>query len=229
MDMEQNKGLSKVQKFFLVLVFLWLLFPLLGGLLENSFLLVAVSIALMAAVICLFIKKLDAKHAWTVFAVSIILPFIMIAILIEPKDESGSKQRVEKAEKSKEDLSNKKKKTKEPTEKVEKKRQEPQMSAKEREVADAGAKQGLMFGMAGAGNEEFSNMLDLADYVDGMDDQVKRVFEEMAGNEYDKQYGSPSNAEEKKLKTIYIKHFIEAMNNTMDGMDELEKLGGKRK
>jgi hypothetical protein len=112
--------------------------------------------------------------------------------------------------------------------KEKKEKQEQQLSPKEKEVAEAGANQGSLFGMAGASNEEFSNMLDVADYVEGMDDKVDEIFKEMAGGEYDKQYGSPTNGEEKKLKKIYIEHFIKAMNNTMDGMDALEKLGGKR-
>ena len=103
------------------------------------------------------------------------------------------------------------------------------MSPKEQEVANAGYKKGSMYGMAGASNDEFSNMLDLADYVDGMDDKVTEMFEQMAGNEYDREYHAPTNAEEKKLKKIYIENFIKAMNGTMDTMDNLEKLGGRRK
>lgn len=231
MDTEQKKDLSKVQKITLVLVLLWLFFLLMGGLFDNSFLVTAVCIALIAAIICLFTQKLDAKYAWAVFVVSLILPTVVIGALSEPKDESISKQSEEKMERPKEAANTKytKKTSKETTGKVVKKKQEPQMSAKEQEVANAGAKQGTMFGMAGAGNEEFSNMLDMADYVDGMDDKINKMLEEMAGREYDNQYGSPTNAEEKKLKKIYIKHFIEALNDTMDGMDNLEKLGGKRK
>ena len=107
--------------------------------------------------------------------------------------------------------------------------EEASMTPKEQEMADAGFNKGTMFGMAGASNEGFSNMLDLADYVDGMDDKVNELLEQMAGNEYDKEYNAPTNAEEKKLKRIYIENFIKAMNGTMDAMDNLEKLGGKRK
>ena len=149
---------------------------------------------------------------------------------MQNKDESSTKQEAEKVERTKDAVKSEdsEKSTKEQAKKVEKK-QEPQLSPKEKEVAEAGANQGALFGMAGASNEEFSNMLDLADYVDGMDDTVEKMFNEMAGGEYDKQYGTPTNAEERKLKKIYVEHFVKAMNNTMDGMDALEKLGGKRK
>lgn len=105
--------------------------------------------------------------------------------------------------------------------------QPSELSSREKEIADAGTKQGAMFGMAGASNDGFSNMLDAADYVDGMSDKVDEIFKEMAGGEYDKQYGAPANSEEEKLKGIYIEHFIKAMNSTMDAMDNMEKLGGK--
>ena len=107
--------------------------------------------------------------------------------------------------------------------------QPSELSSKEKEIADAGAHQGTLFGMAGANNEGFSDMLDAADYIEGINDKVDEMFKEMAGGEYDKQYGAPANAEEERLKEIYIEHFIKAMNNTMDAMDNMEKLGGKQK
>ena len=102
-----------------------------------------------------------------------------------------------------------------------------QLSPKEQEIADAGYKKGSMFGMVGSTNEDFSNMLDMADYVDGMDEKINEMYENMAGDDYDREFGAPSTAEEKKLKKIYIDGFIKGMNNAMDGMDALEKLGGK--
>ena len=80
--------------------------------------------------------------------------------------------------------------------------QPSELSSIEKEIAEAGAKQGAMFGMAGASNDGFSNMLDAADYIEGMNDKVDEMFKEMAGGEYDKQYGAPVNAEEEKLKGI---------------------------
>jgi membrane protein implicated in regulation of membrane protease activity len=221
------RNLSMGQKIALWLAFIWVLFCLLGALGNGWFLVIVVCLALLAAIICLFKNILDAKYAWAVFAVSLIFPFIMIGALADTDDESA-KQGTEEAVDKKAVKSEDSKTTKKATEKVEKKK-DLQLSPKEKEIADAGYKKGSMFGMAGASNEEFSNMLDLADYVDGMDDKVTEMFEQMAGDEYDKEYHAPTNAEEKKLKKIYIEHFIEAMNGTMDAMDNLEKLGGKRK
>lgn len=229
MEREVNRSLSKGLKVALWLVLVWLLFCVLGAFGNNWYSLIIVCIVLIAAILCLFKGILDAKYGWTVFAVSLILPFVIIGALASPDDVTVQKQEDVRDNHSKEADKSKKieKTTKEQTEKAEKK-QESELSPKEKKVAEAGANQGALFGMAGASNEEFSNMLDVADYVEGMDDKVDEIFKEMAGGEYDKQYGSPTNAEEKKLKKIYIEHFIKAMNNTMDGMDALEKLGGKR-
>lgn len=221
------RNLSMVQKIALWLAFIWVLFCFLGALGNGWFLIIVVCLALLAAIICLFKYILDAKYAWAVFAVSLILPFVMIGASADADDESA-KQGAEEAVDKKAVKSEDSKKTKKATEKVEKKK-DLQPSPKEKEIADAGYKKGSMFGMAWASNEEFSNMLDLADYVDGMDDQLNEMLEEMAGDEYDKEFNQPTSAEEKKLKRLYIENFIKAMNGTMDVMDNLEKLGGRRK
>ena len=226
MESETTHSLSKIQKIALGVALVWLLFCFLGGIIDSWYLLIVVCIALMAAIFCLFKRQLDAKYGWAVFVASLILPFVIIGVLANT-DKNTAEQAVEKKSEPKKSGSTKES-TKDKSEK-EKDKQEPKLSPKEQAVANAGYKKGSMYGMAGASNEEFSNMLDLADYVDGMDDKVTEMFEQMAGDEYDREYHAPTNAEEKKLKKIYIEHFIEAMNGTMDAMDNLEKLGGKRK
>lgn len=229
MESETPRSLSKGQKIALGVALVWLLFCFFGGIIDSWYLLIVVCIALMAAIFCLFMRQLDAKYAWAIFAISLILPFVIIGVLAS-SDENTTEQTVEKkAEAKTTDKSGNTKESSMDKSEKEKDKQEPKLSPKEQEVANAGYKKGSMFGMAGASNEEFSNMLDLADYVDGMDDKVTEMFEQMAGNEYDREYHAPTNAEEKKLKKIYTEHFIEAMNGTMDAMDNLEKLGGKRK
>jgi hypothetical protein len=174
---------------------------------------------LLTAILCLLKNKLDAKYAWLVFAVSLVLPIVMVGALADSKNDSSTKQEAEKVERPKDavKLKNTEKTTDNQTDKLDK-NQDPQLSPKEKEIAEAGAKQGTLFGMAGASNDSFSNMLDMADYVEGMDEKVNEMFEEMASGEYDKQYGAPSNAEDRKLKKIYIEHFVKAMNNKMDAM-----------
>lgn len=227
METEMIRSLSKGQKVALWLAIVWLLFCILGAFSDGWYYLIMVCIALLVTILCLFKSILDAKYSWAVFVVSLIVPFAMIGALAG-SDDDDAKQKVKKEEHPKETVKSEdtKKSTRE-TKEIVKKEQESQLSPKEKEVAEAGANQGTMFGMAGASNDGFSDMLDMADHIDGMDDKVNEIFEEMAGGEYDKQYGAPTNAEEKKLKGIYIEHFIKAMNNTMDGMDNLEKLGGK--
>lgn len=225
-----TRSLSKGQKIALWIAFVWVLSILFGAIGKSLYSIVAVCVVLLAVILCSLKNIIGAKYAWKVFAVSLILPSVMVGIWDSPKDNSSAKQEVKQEEQPKEGDKAKDadKPTNEQTEKVEKK-QESQQSPKEKEMAEAGANQGALFGMVGASDEGFSNMLDLADYVEGMDDTVDKMFNEMAGREYDNQYGAPTNAEEEKLKKIYVEHFIKAMNNAMDGMDALEKLGGKRK
>lgn len=148
-----------------------------------------------------------------------VLALFAIGFVSSDEDENTSNQNTEtsiQTEEEKESMS-------------ESEVKESSMTPKEQEMANAGYKKGTMFGMAGASNEEFSNMLDLADLVDGMDDKVKEMFEQMAEDEYDKEYHAPTNAEEEKLKNIYIENFIKGMNETMNAMDNLEKIGGNRR
>lgn len=71
-------------------------------------------------------------------------------------------------------------------------------------------------------------MLDLADYVEGGEEQVNQMLEKLAGDEYDMEYNAPTTAEERRLKKIYVEYFIKGMNGTMDSMDLLDKLGSKK-
>ena len=218
MEQESTRNLSKGQKIALWFALLWLVSSIFGGLTENWIILVVVSIALIAAVCCVFKNIIDVKYAWAVFAVSIILPSIIIGVLDDSKDikdkESVVKKESKAAVASDKSTQNGSGATKE------EKSKESSISPREKEIAEAGRHQGTLFGAAGTNNNEFSAMLDMADLSEDMEDKVNEMFEEMAGGEYDKEYGSPSNAEEKKLKKIYIENFIEAMNNTMDALGD---------
>lgn len=218
MEQESTRNLSKGQKIALWFALLWLVSSVFGGLTENWIILVVVSIALIAAVCCVFKNIIDVKYAWAVFAVSIILPSIIIGVLDDSKDikdkESVVKKESKTAVASDKSTQNGSGATKE------EKSKESSISPREKEIAEAGRHQGTLFGAAGTNNNEFSAMLDMADLSEDMEDKVNEMFEEMAGGEYDKEYGSPSNAEEKKLKKIYIENFIEAMNNTMDALGD---------
>ncbi len=226
---EITRSLSKRQKIALWCAFVWVLSILFGAIDRGLYSIVAVCVVLLPVILCSLKNIIAAKYAWKVFAVSLILPFIMVGILDSSKDNSSTKQEIKQEEQPKEAVKSKDadKPKNEQTEKVEDKGQEPQLSPKEKEVAEAGSKQGTLLGMGIASNEELSNMLDMADYIESMKDEVDKLNEDMAGSEYDKRYGAPTNAEEQKLKKIYMENFIKAMNNTMDDMDVLEKLGGK--
>lgn len=220
------RHLSKFQKVALIIAFVWVFLCLIGALSNGLLLVMLVCSALLAAVACLFNDILDAKYAWVVLVASFILPFVTIGATFEPEDESTN-QETEEVVSNQVVESESSNTPNETTEKVVEKK-DVQLSQKEKEIADAGFKKGTMYGMAGASNETFTNMLELADYVDGGDDKVNEMLENMAGDEYDREYGAPTTAEEKKLKKIYVENFIKAMNGTMDGMDVLEKISGKR-
>lgn len=210
------RNLSKVQKIALWIALLWLLFCFLGSFGEGWYILIVVCIVLFATIFCLFKGKLDAKYAWATFAVSLILPFFMIGFLVD-SGKGEAKNSIEKKEEQKAASVVKEQKKSEVAE--EEKPKEAELSSKEKEFADAGYKKGTLYGMAGANNNEFSDMLDMADKVAGMEDKVNDVMEEMAGRVYDTEYDAPSNAEQEKLKKIYIENFIKGMNDTMDAMN----------
>lgn len=218
MEEESTRNLSKGQKIALWFALFWLVSSVYGGLTENWIILVVVSIALIAAVCCVFKNIIDVKYAWAVFAVSIILPSIIIGVLDDSKGikdkESVVKKESKAAVASDKSTQNGSGATKE------EKSKESSISPREKKIAEAGRHQGTLFGAAGTNNNEFSAMLDMADLSEDMEDKVNEMLEEMAGGEFDKEYGSPSNAEEKKLKKIYIENFIEAMNNTMDALGD---------
>lgn len=147
------------------------------------------------------------KYFWT-FAV---LAIFAVGFAASDEEESSS------ADTSNTQVDTKKSENKEKNEK-----QAQQLSPKEKEVAEAGRKRGSLFGMSAADNEELKTMLDMAEYVDGMDEKIEKIFGDMAGNDYDNEYGAPTNAEENKLKKIYIENFIKSMNETMETMDKLK-------
>lgn len=223
------RNLSTGKKIALWLALVWVVFCLLGAFGNSWYLVILVCLAMLAAIFCLFKNILDAKYTWIVFAASLILPFMTIGFSVDPEENDAVEQTVENKEEVKTQVEEKaKKEKKEEKKEKEEKEQERQMSTKEQEVANAGFKRGTMFGMAGSSADGFSDMLDLADYV-GMNEKVDEILEQMAGDEYDREFQAPTSPEEKKLKKIYIENFIKAMNGTMDTMDNLEKLGGKRK
>ena len=92
------------------------------------------------------------------------------------------------------------------------------LEGEEKEIATAGYNKGTLFGAAGALNEEFSAAHVLSENIDGLGDKFQQVIVEMAGNEYDRVYGTPSNTREEKLKKLYIKYFIRGLNETMKEM-----------
>ena len=218
MEQESTRNLSKVQKVALWFALFWLVSSVLGGLAESWIILVVVSLALIGAVYCVFNNIIDVKYAWAVFAVSLLLPTIIIGVLDDSKDIKDKDSVVQKETKAAV-VSDKSTQNGSGAAKEEKSK-ESSMSPKEKEMADAGRSKGVLFGAAGANNNEFSAMLDMADLSEEMEDKLNEMLEEMAGGEYDKEYGSPSNAEEEKLKKIYIENFIEAMNNAMDALGD---------
>lgn len=228
METETTRILSTGKKVALWLAIIWLAFCLLGAIGNGWYFVIVICVALITAIFCLLKNILNAKYTWAIFAISLILPPVMSGAMADSEGDSAKieAERVDEPKDAAKTENTKESKNGESGEEA--KKEKPKLSAKEQEVADAGFKKGSMFGMAGASIEDFSTMLDLADYVDGMEEEVNKLLERMAGQEYDNEYNVPTNAEEQKLKRIYIESFIKAMNGTMDTMDALDKLGGKR-
>lgn len=109
---------------------------------------------------------------------------------------------------------------KQKTEQVEKKSEQKvpkELTAKEREVANNATEVGRAVGMA-LGGSELSNMIDAAENM-GHEDDLDNLYEKQAGDAYNKDYGVPSNAEEKRLKQIYVEHYLKAMEAAMEAMN----------
>lgn len=109
---------------------------------------------------------------------------------------------------------------KQKTEQVEKKSEQKvpkELTAKEREVANNATEVGRAVGMA-LGGSELSNMIDAAEDM-GHEDDLDNLYEKQAGDAYNKDYGVPSNSEEKRLKQIYVEYYLKAMEAAMEAMN----------
>lgn len=226
---EKSNGLSSIQKFVFGVLIVFLLFVIFGSLSDGMLLAAFVSSCFLAIIICLLLGKIDKKYAWISIIAAIIIPLLSVGLSADNQEQkesgtevSSQKEAVEEGQKTDteqkaetRDINNKTKET-------------SKLSSKEQEIADAGYKKGSMAGYAAAENEEFSNMLDLADQIDGMEDKVNEMIEQMASQQYELEFNAPSNLEEEKLKELYIEHFKKGMDDTMDAMCGLGKKGGNR-
>lgn len=226
---EKSNGLSSIQKFVFGVLIVFLLFVIFGSLSDGMLLAAFVSSCFLAIIICLLLGKIDKKYAWISIIAAIIIPLLSVGLSADNQEQkesgtevSSQKEAVEEGQKTDteqkaetRDINNKTKETN-------------KLSSKEQEIADAGYKKGSMAGYAAAENEEFSNMLDLADQIDGMEDKVNEMIEQMASQQYELEFNAPSNLEEEKLKELYIEHFKKGMDDTMDAMCGLGKKGGNR-
>lgn len=226
---EKSNGFSSIQKFVFGVLIVFLLFVIFGSLSDGMLLAAFVSSCFLAIIICLLLGKIDKKYAWISIIAAIIIPLLSVGLSADNQEQkesgtevSSQKEAVEEGQKTDteqkaetRDINNKTKETN-------------KLSSKEQEIADAGYKKGSMAGYAAAENEEYSNMLDLADQIDGMEDKVNEMIEQMASQQYELEFNAPSNLEEEKLKELYIEHFKKGMDDTMDAMGGLGKKGGNR-
>ena len=221
---EKSNGLSSIQKFVFGVLIVFLLFVIFGSLSDGMLLAAFVSSCFLAIIICLLLGKIDKKYAWISIIAAIIIPLLSVGLSADNQEQkesgtevSSQKEAVEEGQKTdteqkaeNRDVNNKTKET-------------DKLSLKEQEIADAGYKKGAMAGYAATENEEFSNMLDLADQIDGMEDKVNEMIEQMASQQYELEFNAPSNIEEEKLKKLYIEYFKKGMDDTMDAMDGTRK------
>ena len=89
------------------------------------------------------------------------------------------------------------------------------LSSKEKEIADAGYEAGSIIGMMGGSIEGLSDMIKAANYLDAMNNKSGETIRKIAADQYDTEYQAPSNAQEEKLKKIYVDNYIRGMNKAM--------------
>lgn len=93
------------------------------------------------------------------------------------------------------------------------------LEGEEREMADAGYKNGQLYGMAGSANDALAGVHIISENVDELGDKFNELVEKMAGDEYDKAYDVPTNTNQENLKKIYIKYFVKGFTETMKSME----------
>lgn len=89
------------------------------------------------------------------------------------------------------------------------------LSPKEKEIADAGYNAGSIVGMMGGSIEGLSDMIKAANYLDAMNNKSGETIRRIAADQYDTEYQAPSNAQEEKLKKIYVDNYIRGMNKAI--------------
>lgn len=155
------------------------------------------------------------KRIFNILLFSAILLFIMF--LPEMCDSCSSKDSEKEQEKTEqvEDKAEKKEVAK--PQKVETKKEtkkevkmETALTAKEQEIANDGAQKGRLIGLAMGSDEGFSNTMDVAEKT-GREDILDKLYEKNAARNYDNYYGVPTNAEEKRLKQIFVEYYLKAM------------------
>ena len=219
-----KKRFSSIQKFFLGVLVVLLPVIIIGSLSDGWLLSAFVSSCFLAAIIYLMLGKIDRKYTWITIIAAFVIPFSTVGFSADKQDNKKSEIEVSNKKESEEEGQKTDTELKSETKNVENKTKETdKLSLKEQEIADAGYKKGAMAGYAATENEEFSNMLDLADQIEGMEDKVNEMIEQMASQQYELEFNAPSNIEEEKLKKLYIEYFKKGMDDTMDAMDGTRK------
>ena len=172
------------------------------GIDEGNFFAIIISACALGVFGGLYKGGISTKYTW---ASVIILPLMVFYTLgSDSKDNEHNPQSsvVEQKQEDSKPSSDEKKKE-------EKKNHVEERSPKEKEVANAAYNWGYAAGLSD--NSNLADMVDMADRVDGMKETVNKTLEDMAGSEYNREYGKPANAAEEKLKKIYIEEFIKGM------------------
>ena len=216
---EKSNGFSSIQKFVFGVLIVFLLFVIFGSLSDGMLLAAFISSCFLAIVICLMIGKIDKKYAWITIFAAFIIPFLAVGFSVDKQENKETDVEVSSPKRSMEEGQKTDTEQKTETRDVDYKTEKTDnLSSKEREIADAGYKKGAMAGYAAAENEEFSNMLELAGQIDGMEDKMNEMIEQMASQQYEAEFNAPADSEEEKLKKLYVEYFKKGMNDTMDSM-----------
>lgn len=86
-------------------------------------------------------------------------------------------------------------------------------SPEEKKYAENGYNDGAEFGAIGGLMGGFGGVLDVADAVGVTDEEMDGVIKNAATRKYDEKYDTPTSSEQKRLKEIYIQHYIEGFKS----------------
>ena len=205
---------TKAQKIGLWISIIWLVFALLGCLTNGYMLAVVATVCLMAAVICLFVEKLDKKFLWWVVAASFFIPVILSPS--NSNEDSKGDNTLQNEQIEKESQNNESEKVKENNREIEQKKKDAELKAKQEEskknkiAGDAYAS-----GVHDAGELEYLENVKALIQAGYSKSRIEEMQKQQGRLNYKEEYGNPKNSEEESLMSLYGEKYAEGFMKTV--------------